>query len=230
MADPVRARGTARYFKTGPGQYGEGDRFLGLTVPQLRRLARDYADLANTDLRTLLRSPWHEERLLALLILVRRCERGDARTRAAIYRLYMANRHWVNNWDLVDLSAPGIVGAHLAGGDRSPLRTLATSKVLWDRRIAIIATLWFIRSDDFADTLAVARMLLDDPHDLIHKAAGWMLREVAHRDRDVVERFLDRYGDRMPRTMLRYAIERFPPRQRAHYLARPRARQAATPR
>jgi 3-methyladenine DNA glycosylase AlkD len=168
---------------------------------------------------TLLRSPWHEERLLALVILSDRYARGDDETRERIYRLYLASMGHVNNWDLVDLSAPNIVGAHLAGRSRTPLDALAQSENLWERRIAIVATHWFIRNGEVAATLRIAKMLLEDPHDLIHKASGWMLREAAKRDRAAVERFLKQHQRSMPRTMLRYAIERFPASVRTRYLA-----------
>jgi 3-methyladenine DNA glycosylase AlkD len=169
-------------------------------------------------IRALLASPWHEDRLLALVILTDQYQRGDARSRAAIYRLYLASTSRINNWDLVDVSVANIVGAHLAERSRRPLDTLARSKDLWERRIAIVATHWFIRSGEIETTLRIATMLLDDRHDLIHKATGWMLREAAKRDRGGTERFLRRYQAKMPRTMLRYAIERFTERERARYL------------
>ena len=208
-----------RFFKTGPGDYGAGDRFLGVSVPQLRQLARQYQDLALGQVSRLLSSPWHEERLLATLMLVRQYRRGTWHQREAIYRLYLRRRVRINNWDLVDSSAEHIVGAHLRKGDRSILRRLANSRRVWDRRIAIIATFHYIKRGEFAETVRLARLLLADPHDLIHKAVGWMLREAGKRDRTVTERFLRRHGKRMPRTMLRYAIELFPSRLRRRYLA-----------
>lgn len=208
-----------RYFKTGPGDYGAGDRFLGVSVPQLRQLARQHQDLALGQVSRLLSSPWHEERLLAALILVRQYNRGTVHQREAIYRLYIRRRVRINNWDLVDSSAEHIVGAHLRRGDRSVLRRLATSGRVWDRRIAIMATFHYIKRGEFAETMRLARVLLTDPHDLIHKAVGWMLRETGKRDRTVTERFLRRHVKRMPRTMLRYAIELFPSRLRRRYLA-----------
>ena len=219
LADPVRAGVSRRFFKTGPGQYGEGDRFLGISVPVLRQLAREYTELPLGAVTTLLASPLHEERLLALLILVRQYERADAAARDAIYECYMADRAGINNWDLVDSSAPQIVGAHLCRGQRRLLKKLAKSASLWDRRIAMIATLHYIRAGEFDDALAIARMLLGDREDLIHKAVGWMLREIGQRDRQVLEDFLDLHAPIMPRTALRYAIERFPGPVRRRYLA-----------
>jgi 3-methyladenine DNA glycosylase AlkD len=230
LGDPDDAAFLSRYFKTGPGEYGEGDRFLGIRVPALRRLARAHEDLPLGSVRSLLHSRWHEARLLALLILVRAYQRADRRndrsTCAQIYRLYLANTEGVNNWDLADLSAPGIVGAHLLRNDRrraagAPTRLvgLARSRNVWRRRIAVLATLPFIRAGDYGPTLAIADLLLEDRHDLIHKAVGWMLREVGKRDRAVQERFLKPRYARMPRTMLRYAIEKFPASRRRGYLA-----------
>lgn len=217
-ADPSRAALLQRFFKTGPGEYAEGDRFFGLTVPQVRAIAAKHQLLPLADVAALLKSPWHEERLLALIILVRQYERGTAAQRAAIYRLYRRNTACINNWDLVDCSAGYIVGAHLAGRNRRALEQLARSPLLWERRIAIIATFFYIRRGELAPTLRIARLLLDDDHDLIHKAVGWMLREVGKQDATVLQRFLTAYAARMPRTMLRYAIERFPERLRRQYL------------
>lgn len=207
-----------RYFRTGPGEYGEGDRFLGIRIPALRALVREYRGVAPDEAAALLRSPWHEARLLALLLLVDAYARGDAETREGIYRLYLRSTRYIDNWDLVDSSAPQIVGAHLEGRDRSVLDRLARSGSLWERRIAILATQHFIRRGEFGPTLHVAEMLVDDRHDLIHKAVGWMLREVANRDRETAETFLRRHHATMPRTMLRYAIEKFPPDLRQRYL------------
>ncbi len=219
LGDRDRATHSLRFFRTGPGDYGEGDRFLGLTVPQIRALAREHRDASLDALEQLLQSPWHEARLLALVILVEQHRRGDAALRDAIHQLYLRNTHRVNNWDLVDCSAAEIVGAHLRDADRSLLATLARSASLWERRMAMIATADYIRRGDFRDALRVAAILLDDAHDLIHKACGWMLREVGKRDQAAEERFLRKYARRMPRTMLRYAIERFPERLRRQYLA-----------
>jgi len=219
--DPDDALFLQRFFKTAPGQYGAGDHFLGIRVPATRKLSREFADLPIADVETLLHDKWHEARLLALVIFVNRYERGDAAERTLIFRTYLANTDRVNNWDLVDLSAPGIVGAHLETRPRAVLDKLAKSKSLWERRIAIVATYWFIRRDDFADTLRISTTLLGDSHDLIHKAVGWMLREVGKRDERVLEAFLDEHARTMPRTALRYSIERMTPAKRKRYMARP---------
>ena len=218
LGSPERAALAKRYFKTGPGEYGEGDRLLGLRAKDMHALARVFEALPLGEIATLLKSKWHEARSLALLVLVRQYQRATDLEREAIVRLYLRNTARINNWDLVDCSAAGILGAHLEDGDRRLLLRLARSRLVWERRIAIVATLHFIRQDDFDDTLAVAALLLDDDHDLIHKAAGWMLREVGKRDRKVEEAFLRRHAARMPRTMLRYAIERFPEPLRQRYL------------
>lgn len=209
-----------RFFRTGPGEYGEGDRFLGLTVPQIRTLARQHADLPLPQVRTVLKSSWHESRLLALMILVGRFQRGDERQRSDVVKLYLANLKWVNNWDLVDSSAHLILGPHLPRGSRSLLDTLSRSPSLWERRIAMLATFHYIRQGEFTDALRIARRLLRDDHDLIHKAAGWMLREIGKRDESRLRGFLDRHAPGMPRTMLRYAIERLPPGSRSRYMQR----------
>ena len=216
IRNKTAAEHAQRFFKTGPGQYGEGDLFLGITVPVLRKLSKQYHDIALNDAVELLQSPLHEVRLLALLIMVLQYERGGKES--AIYRTYLANTHRINNWDLVDVSASQIVGAHLFGRDRKPLYRLAKSKRLWERRIAIIATFYFIRRNQFDDTLTIADLLLNDKEDLMHKAAGWMLREVGKRDLKVEEDFLLPRYKQMPRTMLRYAIERFPEPSRLAYL------------
>ena len=218
LADPVRAAGVARFFKTGRGEYAEGDRFLGLRVPVVRQFAREHQELSLRDVAALLESPWHEVRLLALLILVRQYGRADAAGRTAIHRLYLRSIRAINNWDLVDCSAPCLVGEHLNGGGMRHLRALARSRNVWSRRIAMLATFHAIKQGNFEPALEIARMLRDDPHDLIHKAAGWMLREIGNRDRAVEEAFLREHAARMPRTMLRYAIERFPERLRRRYL------------
>jgi 3-methyladenine DNA glycosylase AlkD len=220
LGNPAQAAFVAGYFKTGPGQYGEGDVFVGVRVPALRKLAREFKGLALDEVERLLHSAIHEERLAALLILVMQAAKADAKTQGAIYRLYLAHTKHINNWDLVDLSAPAVVGGYLADRSRRPLYRLARSSWLWDRRISILATHAFIRRGDFADTLAIAERLLSDREDLMHKAAGWMLREVGKRDVAVLEGFLDRHAGVMPRTMLRYAIERFPEGKRKKYLAR----------
>lgn len=218
LANPENAAVLTRYFKAVPGGYGEGDRFLGVRVPVLRKLARKYEALSLAKCRRLLCSPYHEERMLALLILVRQYDRGDDRKRAAIYELYLDHTDYVNNWDLVDSSAEHIVGRHLVHRDRSLLYTLARSESVWERRIAIMATFHYIKAGSFDETLRLADVLLADPHDLIHKAVGWMLREVGKRDRAAAEDFLRPRYRKMPRTMLRYAIERYPEELRRRYL------------
>jgi len=218
LADPEVAGFLARFFKTGPGEYGEGDRFLGIRVPVLRKLARKHSSLELSGCRELLVSPFHEARLLALLILVRAYDRGDEETRDAICRLYLDHTAYVNNWDLVDTSAEHIVGRHLREGERGILYDLARSSSVWERRIAIMATFGYVKAGSFDETLRLADMLLLDPHDLIHKAVGWMLREVGKRDAAVAEAFLRPRYRRMPRTMLRYAIEKYPEALRQKYL------------
>lgn len=218
LADPEIAEFLGRYFRTGPGEYGEGDRFLGIRVPVLRRLARKYQSLGLSGCRALLVSPFHEARLLALLILVRAYDRGDEVMRDEIHRLYLDHLSYVNNWDLVDSSAEHIVGRHLQARDRSLLHDLARSDSVWERRIAIMATFGYVKAGSFDETLRLADVLLTDRHDLIHKAVGWMLREVGKRDRGVAEAFLRPRYRRMPRTMLRYAIEKYPEALRLRYL------------
>jgi 3-methyladenine DNA glycosylase AlkD len=219
LASVERAEVSRRFFKTGPGQYSEGDKFLGLTVPEMRKLARKYRSLTDEDALELLDSPWHEERLVALILLVGSYERGDQVRRDGIHRAYLANARHINNWDLVDSSAAQIVGQHLRATDLALLEKLARSKNLWERRIAIVSTLAFIRQDEFRPTLKISTMLLGDEHDLIHKAVGWMLREAGKRDRTVLDAFLKKHYRDMPRTMLRYAIERHPEALRKKYLA-----------
>jgi 3-methyladenine DNA glycosylase AlkD len=218
LADTEKAKILQGFFKTGPGQYGEGDVFLGITVPKLRKLAKECWETTVADSITLLRSNIHEQRVLALFLLVQAYAEGAESVKKKIYGLYVKNTCYINNWDLVDLSAPNIVGEHLAGRSRKPLYTLARSRDLWKKRIAILATFRFIKLDDFADTLAIARILVKDDHDLIHKAVGWMLREVGKRDMRTEEGFLQKHYRAMPRTMLRYAIERFPEKKRQRYL------------
>ena len=228
FADPVRAKLSLRYFKTGPGEYGAGDRFLGLTLPQVRALLRAYQRLSLADAGTLLDSAWHEERLLALLILVHQFKTGTAADQRRIFKLYIRKRRRINNWDLVDASAGQIVGGSLEA--RGPvIEKLVTSKSVWDRRIAMIATFYDIRRGDVTLALEVAARLLDDRHDLIHKAMGWMLREVGKCDRAAEEAFLRAHAHEMPRTALRYAIEKFPPPLRRRYMAIRRVTPAARP-
>jgi len=222
LADPTIAEHSQRFFKTGSGEYGEGDRFLGIRVPVLRKVSRAHRDLPRSEALKLLRSKWHEARLLALLILVERFRRGDAHERRAIFDAYLVNTpQHINNWDLIDITAPHVVGAWLVERprrERSVLRRLARSRELWERRVAMIATMTFIRENDFATTLELAEILRNDEHDLMHKAVGWMLREVGNRDRATMEKFLHNRYKTMPRTMLRYAIERLPEQRRQQYL------------
>ena len=220
LGNPADAAFLAGFFKTAPGEYGEGDVFIGVRVPVIRAVAREFAEMPLAEVERLLGSAIHEERLAALVILVGQAAKGAAATRKAIYDLYMASTRFVNNWDLVDLSAPAVVGGYLADRSRRPLYRLARSAWLWDRRISIVATHHFIRRGEFADTLAIAEVLLGDREDLMHKAVGWMLREVGKRDGATLEAFLDRHCRVMPRTMLRYAIERFPEGKRKGYLKR----------
>jgi 3-methyladenine DNA glycosylase AlkD len=224
-ASPVKAKLLARYFKTGPGEYAEGDKFLGVMVPDERRIAKQYWDLSRSDVLELLRSPWHEERMIALFMFTEQYRRGDAKTRKAVYDLYLKNTKHINNWDLVDLSAKYIVGAQIANGETNEklLLKLAKSRSLWERRIAVLATFYPIGRGDARLALAVAEALVDDPHDLIHKAVGWMLREVGKRcSLAEEEAFLDRHAAMMSRTMLRYALEHFPSKRREYYMGRQR--------
>ncbi len=220
LASPEVAVTSAKFFKTGPGQYGAGDVFIGVRVPAIRRLARDFRDLPLAEVAVLLHSPIHEERLLALLILVEVAAQADEGHKQTIFHFYMSHTKFINNWDLVDSSAPALVGAYLTDKSRNPLMKLAKSNDLWERRIAIIATLHFIRRGEFEDTLKISQTLLSDPEDLIHKATGWMLREVGKRHEPTLTTFLEQHGTVMPRTMLRYAIERLSPKQRQEFLMR----------
>ncbi len=218
IADPERATHAQRFFRTGPGEYGEGDRFLGIRVPETRNVARHFKDLPLEQCEELLDSPLHEIRLLALIIMVEQFKRADANDKKRIYESYMNMRASVNSWDLVDVSAPAVVGAYLEDRSRAVLFKLAGSTSLWDRRIAVLATFHFIRMHDFSDAEKLCASLLTDNEDLIHKAVGWMLREIGNRDRSVEETFLSRYYKEMPRTMLRYAIEKFPQGLRKRYM------------
>jgi len=220
LGNSERAQKLSGFFKTGKGQYGEGDVFLGIPVPQQRKVAKRYVDLSLADLQELLRSEIHEHRLTALLILVSKYGNADNSGKEEIFGFYLKNTVYVNNWDLVDLSAPKIVGDYLVNRDRSVLFKLAKSSSLWERRIAVLATSAFIGNNDFEDALAISKLLLVDEHDLIHKAVGWMLREIGKRDQEVLEEFLNEYSTRMPRTMLRYSIEKFSDDKRKYYLTR----------
>jgi 3-methyladenine DNA glycosylase AlkD len=207
-----------RFFKTGSGEYGEGDIFIGIRVPVLRKLVKEYKDLPVSEIKILLRSPIHEERLLAILLFVRKFEKGDGDIKKDIYDLYLKSTAFINNWDLVDTSAEHIVGAYLTDKSKRPLYRLTKSKNLWERRIAIMATFHFVKRHEFSETLKISSMLLADRHDLIHKASGWMLREIGKRDLETEETFLKEHYKKMPRTMLRYAIEKFPEKKRQRYL------------
>lgn len=218
LASPADAQTALRFFKCAPGQYGEGDLFIGVKAQPLRKTAREFLDLPLPEIKKLLLSKIHEERALALLILVGQFAKASPNDKKAIYEFYLAHLAGINNWDLVDVSAPSIVGGYLKTQSRKPLTTMARSSNLWERRIAIVATQHFIRNNEFADTLTISRLLLDDQEDLIHKATGWMLREVGDRDLAPLEAFLADNGPRMPRTMLRYAIEKFPETKRQGYL------------
>ncbi len=224
QSDPARVPGLLRFFKTGPGEYAEGDRFRGLKVPQVRAVVKRADALPLAEIGRLIESAWHEDRLTGLLIAVRRFQRAkDAEVRRALFGLYLAaaKAGRINNWDLVDVSAEHLVGGWLRGrADLGrPLDRLARSRLLWERRIAVLATLHLIRHREHGETLRLAEVLRDDPHDLMHKAVGWMLREVGKRDRAALDGFLAVHAARMPRTMLRYAIEKHSAPERARWLA-----------
>ncbi|MCC7570405.1 DNA alkylation repair protein [Candidatus Micrarchaeota archaeon] len=210
----------SKYFKTGKGEYGEGDIFIGVTVPNQRIIAKKYKDFSLSDVSKLLKSKIHEHRLTALFILVYKFKKSDEKTKKKIYNLYLKHTKYVNNWDLVDSSAHYIVGAYLFDKDRTVLYGLAKSKNLWEKRISIISTYYFISKNDFKDTLKISEFLLHDTHDLIHKAVGWMLREIGKRNMETEEKFLLKHYKTMPRTMLRYAIEKFPEKKRKYYMAK----------
>lgn len=218
LACPINATSLQRFFKTGEGEYGAGDQFLGITIPKQRQLIKAYYELSLKDLKILLASSIHEERSIALLILVWQYKSANALQQQKIYDFYLANIAGINNWDLVDLSAPQIVGAYLLNKNKKLLHKLITAKNLWQRRIAIVSTWQFIRNNYFTETLSLAKKSLLDQEDLIHKATGWMLREVGKRNFDVLEKFLRKHYKNMPRTMLRYAIEKFPEKLRLAYL------------
>ena len=218
LASPETAEILQKFFKTGPGEYGEGDIFIGVRVPDLRKLAKEFQDIAISEILAFLASSIHEERFLAMLILVRNYGRGDDIEKKKIYDLYLENTSYINSWDLVDGSAHHIVGAFLMDKNKAPLYRLAKSENLWERRIAMVSTFHFIKHDQFQETLEIAKILLTDPEDLIHKAVGWMLREIGKRDLAAEETFLKKHAMKMPRTMLRYAIEKFPEPKRQRYL------------
>ena len=217
-ADPRKAELLQRFFKTGLGQYGEGDIFLGIMVPVQRSIVKKYKHLSLKDLKVLLNSGIHEERLIALLILVEQYKKGDEQKKEDIFAFYHLHRKRINNWDLVDLTAHSISGSYLMDKDKSLLYKLAESENIWDRRIAVMSTFYFIKYNVFDDALCIAEKLINDKHDLIHKAVGWMLREIGNRDMNTEEGFLEKHYKKMPRTMLRYAIEKFPEKKRLAYL------------
>lgn len=219
---PKKAKDCAWFFKTGPGQYGEGDLFWGLTVPEQRIIAKQFAALPLAEIQILLNNKIHEQRLTALLILTAQFSKATETNQKKIYNFYLKNTKNVNNWDLVDTSARDIVGKYLIlhPEERTKLYTLGKSKNLWERRIAVVGSWAFIQQKDFIDTLKLSELLLNDTEDLMHKAVGWMLREVGKRDVTVLTKFLQTHKNKMPRTALRYAIEHFPPEIRRSYLAK----------
>ncbi|MBI2133123.1 DNA alkylation repair protein [Candidatus Woesearchaeota archaeon] len=206
-----------KFFKTGKGEYGEGDKFLGITVPNQRKLAAKYKEISLNELQKLISSRIHEHRLTALLILIGKYKRKD--DKRMIFEFYIKNRGRINNWDLVDLSSEKIIGDYLLDKDKGLLYKMAESRNVWERRIAIIATFRYIRENQFNDTLKISEMMLGDKHDLIHKAVGWMLREIGKRDQKKLDKFLENHHKRMPRTMLRYAIERMDEKKRMMYMS-----------
>lgn len=220
LSDPERAKNSYWFFKTEEGQYGEGDIFLGITVPEQRKVAKKYVSISLDDLQELLNSKIHEHRFTALVILISKYLKAEESDKEEIFDFYLKNTENINNWDLVDLSAPRIVGDYLLNKERLILYELAKSSSLWERRISILSTFAFIDNNDFEDALNISELLLNDEHDLIHKAVGWALREIGKRDQNVEERFLAKHYSRMPRTMLRYAIEKFDEKKRKKYLAK----------
>lgn len=218
--DPVKREYLPRFFKTGKGQYGEGDKFLGVVVPHTRLVARKYKDEPFEVMAELLQSEWHECRLCALLMMVERFKKCDETGRKEIYQFYLSQTERINNWDLVDLSAPYIVGEYLKDKSRDDLYRLGESSLLWEQRIAVVATATLIRNNDFIDILRLSKRLLNHEHDLMRKAVGWMLREMGKRNKDLLVQFLDRFHKEMPRTMLRYSIEKMTGEERKHYMKR----------
>lgn len=218
LVDPTKAKDHLRYHKTGKGEYGEGDKFFGLDLPEQRFLSKKYKDLTLQEIKHLIESPWHEHRSLALMILTLQYPKADDKKKKIICDFYLKNAKRINNWDLVDISAPKIPGEYLFNKDKTILYKFAKSDNLWERRIAIMSTFGFLRKGQFKDTLAIAEILLQDKHDLIHKAVGWMLREIGKRDQSIEENFLLKYYRKMPRTMLRYAIEKFEEKKRRWYI------------
>ncbi len=218
LADPKKAQIFQRFFKTGEGQYAQGDVFLGIKVPETRKVAKKYSGIGLVEIKKTLQSKIHENRLAALLILVQKTKKANEKTKKELFDFYLENTKWINNWDLVDLSAEHLVGAYLLDKDKKAIYQLAKSNDLWEKRIAVISTFAFIKKNRFEETFKVAEMLLNDKHDLIHKAVGWMLRETGKRNLKAEEEFLQKHYKKMPRTMLRYAIEKFPETKRQAYL------------
>lgn len=218
--DPVKREYLPNFFKTGKGQYGEGDKFLGIVVPNTRIVAKKHKDVPFEVMVELLQSEWHECRLCALLMMVERFKKSDEKSRKEIYDFYLTQTSRINNWDLVDLSAPYIVGEYLKDKPREDLYRLAGSSLLWDQRIAVVATATLIRNNDFTDILSLSERLLNHKHDLMQKAIGWMLREMGKRDKGLLVQFLDKHATKMPRTMLRYSIEKMTDEERKHYMKR----------
>ena len=219
LKNPKKAKLLQGFFKTKRGEYGEGDVFLGISVPELRKIAKKYYGLDLKQLKELIQSKIHEHRMIALFILTHKYKTTNHKK--IICHFYLKNTKNINNWDLIDLSAPKILGEHLLDKDRKILYQLANSENIWEKRIAILSTFAFIKNNQFNDSLKIAKILLKDKHDLIHKAVGWMLREIGKRNQDIEENFLNKYHKTMPRTMLRYAIEKFPEKERRHYLGKP---------
>lgn len=218
LSNKERAEVSQRFFKTGKGEYGEGDIFIGLTMPQIRKITKKYTNLSVPKIQELIKSKIHEHRMVALLILVEKYKKANEKDKENIFSFYLKNTKHINNWDLIDLSAPNIVGDFLFDKDKKILYNFANSEDLWEKRISILSTFTFIRKDEFGDALAISEILLPDTHDLIHKAIGWMLREIGKRDQEKLESFLKFHYKNIPRTTLRYAIERFPEDKRKKYL------------
>jgi len=218
VGTPEKAAHLQKFFKTGPGQYGEGDVFIGVVVPHTRSIAKANMQMPLTEIRILLKSKYHEARLCALLILTERFKKAAEKERKDIFDFYLKNASRANNWDLVDLSCPTVVGVYLLNKDRKILYNFAESDCLWEQRIAIVSTYAFIRENDFSDTLELSKKLLTHKHDLMHKAVGWMLREVGKRNRRTLTDFLEEYAIKLPRTTLRYAIEHYPEPERQYFL------------
>ncbi len=218
IADPRKAQTLSRFFKTGKGEYGEGDLFLGIQVPPIRKLSKIFIGLPLSEVQKIVVSPYHEERLTGFFILCETFQKSLEADRKKIHSFYLKNLKYVNNWDIVDLTSRELIGDYLMDKDRKLLSKLAGSKNLWERRIAIVATYAFIRNKEYKETLLISEILLKDKEDLIHKAVGWMLREVGNRDLKTETSFLDKHASVMPRTMLRYAIEKFPDKLRLKYM------------